>query len=150
MPPPKTSDAKPRVGPARHWFEEHTSEVRLAASAPTLGELFVEAAHGVAELLAGEGAGVRPDGPTESVELRARDVEALLVDWLNELIFLSETRKRVFSEINVHRATETEFAATVRGFEPAAIKTAVKAATLHGASVEKREGGFRASVVLDV
>ena len=134
----------------RHWFEEHTSEVRLVASAPTLGELFVEAARGVADLLVGEGASVRPDGPTESVQLRARDVDALLVDWLNELIFLSETRKRVFWEIEVNRATETEFAARLRGFEPRAIKTAVKAATLHGARVEKHDGGYRAGVVLDV
>ncbi|HZA14886.1 MAG TPA: archease [Myxococcaceae bacterium] len=134
---------------ARHWFEEHTSEVQLVAVAPTLAELFVEAARGVAELLA-EDLAVRPEGPTESVELHARDVEALLVDWLNEVIFLSETRKRVFSEIQVKRAGETEFAATLRGFEPQMIKTAVKAATLHGARVEKQEGGFRASVVLDV
>jgi SHS2 domain-containing protein len=77
-------------------------------------------------------------------------VDALLVDWLNELIFLSETRKRVFWEIEVNRATETEFAARLRGFEPRAIKTAVKAATLHGARVEKHDGGYRAGVVLDV
>ena len=134
---------------ARHWFEEHTSEVKLVAVAPTLAELFVEAARGVAELLA-EDLAVRPEGPTESVELHARDVEALLVDWLNEVIFLSETRKRVFSEIQVDHASETEFAATLRGFEPQVIKTAVKAATLHGARVEKHEGGYRASVVLDV
>lgn len=135
---------------ARHWFEEHTSEVRLAAAAPTLGELFVEAARGLAELLVGEVAAGQVSGPPASVEVRAPDAEALLVDWLNELIFLSETRKRVFSEVHVERASEREFAGTVRGFEPEAIKTAVKAATLYGARVEKRDDGYLATVVLDV
>lgn len=150
MKPPSSNDGPGDDSP-RHWFEEHTSEVRLVAAAPTLAELFVEAARGVADLLVGEDSDVRPEGPAESVHLRARDVDALLVDWLNELIFLSETRKRVFCEIQVECATENEFAARLVGFEPSAIKTAVKAATLHGARVvEKRDGGFRASVVLDV
>jgi SHS2 domain-containing protein len=135
---------------ARHSFEEHTGEVRLELTAPSCEELFAEAGRALAELMLGE-VGVPPDSaPMKAVEVRARDRAALLVEWLNELIFLSETSKRVFTHFRVERVDETEALAVVAGVAPEVLKTAVKAATLHGVSVQDSNGSWRASVVLDV
>jgi SHS2 domain-containing protein len=85
------------------------------------------------------------------VKVGARDREALLAAWVDELVFLSETRKRVWSEARVEHFTDTELVATVRGFEPAALRTQVKAATLHDLSIaETAAGHFEATLVLDV
>lgn len=132
----------------RHWFAEHTGEVELHLEAATLEELFAEAGRALAELLADE---PRPaSGDPETVLVRAPDRETLLVEWLNELLFLSETRKQVFSEVHVDGIANGELRARVRGFEPGSIRTAVKAATLHQLRIEERPGGFAATVVLDV
>lgn len=73
-----------------HRFDDHTGEVRLSVEAPTLPALFVEAGQAVAELLVGE----LPRGevvPSVDIELEARDLGRLLVDWIDELVFRSET-----------------------------------------------------------
>lgn len=135
---------------AQHRFEEHTGEVRLELTAPSCEELFAEAGRALAELmLEGEGV-VPPSAPGRVVEVHARDRAALLVEWLNELIFLSEISKQVFPRVQVERVDETHARGRVAGLFPETLKTAVKAATLHGVRVECSGGRWRGSVVLDV
>jgi SHS2 domain-containing protein len=130
-------------------FEEHTGEVRLRLQADSLPRLFEEAALAVAELMSAERS--EPGGGALPVRVGARDREALLAAWVDELLFLSETRKRVWSEARVEQLTDTELVATVRGFEPAALRTQIKAATLHDLSIsETAAGSFEATMVLDV
>jgi SHS2 domain-containing protein len=134
---------------ARHSFEDHTGEVRLRLEAPTLAALFEEAAMGLAELMLEVASDTREERE-QSVTVEARDREALLVAWLNELVFLSETRGRVYTEVRVHSVSDTRLEASVRGVFPEALRTAVKAATLHGLKVDESADGFTATVVLDV
>jgi SHS2 domain-containing protein len=130
-------------------FEEHTGEVRLRLRADSLPELFEEAALAVAELMCA--ARSDPVGAALPVRVGARDREALLAAWVDELVFLSETRKRVWSEARIEQLGDTELVATVRGFEPAALRTQIKAATLHDLRiVETAPGSFEATLVLDV
>ncbi|HYV48565.1 MAG TPA: archease [Myxococcaceae bacterium] len=133
---------------APHSFEEHTGEVRVRLSAPTFEELLGEAGQALAELLADEAPGDLQEG--ERVELRDVDRAALLVHWMDELIFLSETRKRIYSWFRVVSASEREVVAEVRGWPATRVRTAVKAATFHGLKVTEGPGGFSAEVVLDV
>lgn len=133
----------------RHIFEDHVGEVRLRIEAPTLAGLFEEAAHGLAELMLGT-APASPVGRVERIAIQAGDREALLVDWLNELIFLAETRSRIYTDVRVHRASDTALEAEVRGVAPEVVRTLVKAATLHDLKVEASPLGFAATVVLDV
>lgn len=134
---------------ARHHFEDHTGEVRLCVEAPTLAALFEEAGRALAELMLDESGERSPEAQT--VSLDARDRAALLVQWLNELIFLSETHERVYTEISVAAVSDIHLDATVRGVFPEVLRTAVKAATLHEARVEQEpDGHCWAQVVLDV
>lgn len=132
-----------------HAFEEHIGEVRLRLRAGSLAALFEEAARALAELMCSERA--EPDGAEVPVRVEARDREALLVAWIDELVFLSETLERVWTEVRIERLVETQLVATVHGFEPTALRTQVKAATLHDLHVgETSGGGYEATVVLDV
>ncbi len=133
-----------------HELEEHTGEVRLRLEAADWPGLFTEAARALAELMTGAPDVKPPAGQPVELTVHAPDRAALLVEWLNELVFLSETRKEVLGEATVVSATANEVVATVRGYEPAVLKTAVKAATLHEARVDQRDGRWHATVVLDV
>jgi len=135
---------------AEHRFEEHTGEVRLVLSASTLEELFAEAGRALAELTLGELPASSTPGPEQRIAVRGRDRAALLVEWLNELIFRSETTKQVFTRLRVDRVGANEMQAAVAGVSPEGLRTQVKAATLHGLSLENRGGAWQASVVLDV
>jgi SHS2 domain-containing protein len=135
---------------AEHRFEEHTGEVRLVLSASSLEDLFGEAGRALAEIMLGELPATTTAGPEQRLSVRARDRAALLVEWLNELIFLSETSKQVFTRCRVERVGKDEMQAAVAGVSPEGLRTQVKAATLHGLSLENRGGVWQASVVLDV
>lgn len=132
---------------AGYELVEHTGEIALRVRAHSLPELFAEAARALAELMAPE---VYGGSVTRHVTVRARDREALLVGWLNEILYLADTTGRVFSELTIHELSDTTLRATVRGFRPLRTRTAVKAATYHDARIEPVDSGFVATVVLDV
>jgi SHS2 domain-containing protein len=84
----------------------------------------------------------------------ADGVEALLVDWLNDLIYLFEARGVVCRRFSFGSWSETAYAAEAFG-EPAdesrhATRDLVKAATYHGLVVRRTEEGLEARVILDV
>jgi SHS2 domain-containing protein len=132
-----------------HVFEEHTGEARVRLRASSLPALFEEAALALAELVCADAD--EATGEPVRVAVRAPDREALLAAWVDELVFLSETHKRVWTGARVERLTDTELDATVVGVEPRALRTQVKAATLHDLRIAQvRPGEFEATMVLDV
>ncbi len=137
--------------PGTYQFEPHTGEVQIRIKGTDLPELFEEAGYALAELMLGEEHPEElPGEEQEEITLEAADTEALLVDWLNELISRSDARKRVYTDFDVDRVSETGLHARIRGFTPSVLKTAVKAATFHGLEIHEHEDGFIATVVLDV
>jgi SHS2 domain-containing protein len=91
-----------------------------------------------------------PDRPPAAVvRLEAADTATLLVDWVNELVYLTEARDALFPTADVLETDGRSLHAELRPVA-APVRHAVKAATLHGAVVERTDDGFAARVVVDV
>lgn len=136
---------------ARHRFVEHTGELELEVDAPDACSALIEVARALCQLIARDS----PLGPLsepERVSLSARDPESLLADWVNELVYLGETRKRVYPEVVFEQLSlePPRLEASVRGAEPASVVTPVKAASMHRLSFQRTPRGVHARVVLDV
>jgi SHS2 domain-containing protein len=132
-----------------HGFEEHTSEVKMRLFAPTLPALFEEAVVALSEVMAES----PPQAPSadEPVRLMARDREALLAEWLNELIYRADSEGRLFTAAEIESLSDTELHGRVGGAAVSEWKTQVKAATLHELTIAPlAQEGWTASVVLDV
>jgi SHS2 domain-containing protein len=91
------------------------------------------------------------------LELDAEDPEALLVDFLNELIFLFDARRFLAGDVEVKRITlgrPARVEAVLRGetYDAArhSARTEVKAATFHGMHIERTPRGLEADVVFDL
>jgi SHS2 domain-containing protein len=139
------------VEPGTYQFEPHTGEVQIRIEGSSLPELFEEAGYALAELMLGEELPeTPPDAEQEFVMLEAADTEALLVDWLSELISRADVNKRVYTHLVVDELSERTLRARIRGYTPTVLKTAVKAATFHGLEILEHEDRFTATVVLDV
>src|SRR5690606_6053724 len=110
----------------KRTVEEHTGEARLGVEAPTLAALFEQAARGLADLMGAGGAQL--EGGTERIELEAPDRDALLVQFLNELIFFAETRQCVYPDVKVEHVDSKHLVAVARGKVPPELRTLVKAA----------------------
>lgn len=134
---------------SRHSLESHTGDLRIRIEAPNLAELFAESARALAEIVAG-GRTPPPAGEYERVELSAPDRDALLVDWLNELVFRSERARKAYSDVRVEELSDRTLTALVRGAPVPGMRSVVKAATFHGLAIADTGNGATASVILDV
>lgn len=91
---------------------------------------------------------------TRKVSLTAGDQEALLVDWLNHLLYLFDVDGFLGRDFRVESLTSERLEARVTGesFDAARHpeRTAVKAATFHQLSIVPVKDGWEATVVLDL
>lgn len=139
-------------GGGRYEILEHTADAGVVAHGRTLAEAFAAAAEGMYALM------VNPAtvGASEERELAvsAPDRERLLVAWLLELLFLTQTERLVFGRFQVTLDGETALRARAWGepfdadrHEPG---VEVKAVTRHQLEVAEEDGGYRARVIFDV
>ena len=88
------------------------------------------------------------------MRLTAIDLEALLVDWLNHLLYLFDMDGFLGRDFQVESLTAERLEARVIGesFDPDRHPelTGVKAATYHQLSIVPVEDGWQATVVLDL
>ncbi|MBN1354916.1 archease [bacterium] len=88
-----------------------------------------------------------------SFEIGSSDLEELMVDWLNELIYVHETRNLLLVEFCVSVSFDSlSGSAGGEPFDPDrhVRKNLIKAATYHQLSVRKHRNGWFARVILDV
>jgi SHS2 domain-containing protein len=131
---------------------EHTADVGLVARGADLKQAFAAAATGLFSIIAQPRRVAARE--CQRIEVEAGDTEALLVEWLNELIYLFDARRMLFKRFDIVELTPNRLVAEVWG-EPAdpfrhRIKLGVKAATYHMLHVDREGDGYRLQVLFDV
>jgi SHS2 domain-containing protein len=129
---------------------EHPADVKLRAWGATLQQLFANAAQGMMVFLfGGEIAKARPER-TDAFEIEAPDREALLVDWLSELLYRACSEYHAYVEFCVREMSDRRLVATAGVVSAEAIDD-IKAVTHHELSIRARDGGgWEATVVFDI
>ena len=126
---------------------EHTADLALRFYGRDVKELFVNAAYGMFALMA------EPSKETtceREVSLEATDYEGLLVDWLNELIYLHEVEGETYYQFAIETLSPTKLEAHVSGGPTKRKTKAIKAATFHELAIEETANGLVATIVFDV
>jgi len=92
---------------------DHPSDVGIIAYGKTPQEIFENAALGMFSLMAD----LDKVKPKQTLRLRVEgeDLESLLVNWLNELIFNEDAKKMLFKDFKIIKLTNTELEAEVAG-----------------------------------
>lgn len=131
---------------------EHTADIGIHVEAGSADELFEGAASGMFSLIA-DTSKVEGSRAVE-VRLEADDTEGLLFSWLNELLYLADSRGMLFSGFSVTGVEGGHMRATARGegFDPSRhmMEREVKAATYHDLEVREEGGRWTATVIFDV
>jgi SHS2 domain-containing protein len=133
---------------------DHTADVGLRITADDFPDLFRTAAEGLFDYVVANRESVRVER-TDRVSLRADSTEDLLLLWLNELIFRSETEHVLYTRFEVefddeNRALEATIGGEAIDRARHILDHEVKAVTHHGASLEFAEDGWVAEVILDI
>lgn len=138
-------------------LREHTADVAVAATGDTLEAVFAAAADGLAAASCDE---VPADaGERFDLSVAAERREALLFDYLDELIYLRDVRAELPVDNRVavvERGAEDDgdrwrLEASARGVPLDAVDAReVKAVTYSEMRLEEREDGWEAYVVFDV
>jgi len=134
--------------PAGFEFLDHPGDLKLRAWGSDLEELFAHAAQGIMTFLFGSGVANLQPYRTETIEIEAGDREALLVDWLSELLYRATSEYHAYMGFRMHELTETKLKAAVAAAVAEAVED-IKAVTHHELSIRKGESGWEATVVFD-
>ena len=137
-----------------HEIFEHTADLGLRATAPTLDLLMAEAARGLFEIIAGELAQIRPrPDHAERFRVAGTDPTWLLFDWICELHAAFELRRMLFCEFEVTiDAAGLQANAHGERYDPLRHTLAheIKAITQHELSVAETDGGWEATLIVDI
>jgi SHS2 domain-containing protein len=127
---------------------DHTADLGLRIHGRTLRQLFANAAYAMFSQLA-DLEEIEPNLRRE-VKVEGIDYESLLVNWLNQLLYLHDTHHEVYVACEIHSLSRQRLQATVQGAATENIHTIIKAATYHDLSIAKTDGWYLATVVFDV
>jgi SHS2 domain-containing protein len=135
-----------------HEFFDHTADIGIRARGATLAELYAAIAQGLVELIAEDS----PLQPLKArpIDLSAADAGALLLRWLNELLFWFSTERFLPVRYELTEATPTRLQGRVVGdvFDPARHVQGreVKAVTRHALAVRQDADGWTGEVIVDI
>jgi SHS2 domain-containing protein len=135
-----------------HRLLEHTADMGIEASGETPEELFAQAAYALLEIIASTPQAAAREERT--VTLTAADPEELLVNWLNEVLYLFENQRFFPVDFEIEEVRGNRLLARVSGepFDPQRhlVEREVKAVTYHQLRLEKSDGMWCARVYVDL
>ena len=130
---------------------DHTADVGVIAYGGSISQAFANAARALFSLITE--LDLVEEVLYRDIELTAPDEEGLLVEWLNELIYLFDTEYIVFKRFDVSVLNNSQLRARSYGEKVDSsrhqLKTGVKAATYHMLVVSKGNG-YRVQVIFDI
>jgi SHS2 domain-containing protein len=85
-----------------------------------------------------------------AVDVEGIDAETLLVNWLNELLFLQDRYHEAYYRFKIDTLDSQRLHANIGGLPNRKIEKLIKAATFHNLKIERTAEGWQATVVVDV
>ena len=135
---------------------EHTADIGIMAYGKTKREVFINSAKGMFEIIAGNNNGIANNNFSCKVTLKAEDLENLLVAWLNELLYISETKLVILNKFKIKELSIKNIGAEVEGVKITRsgrkIEKEIKAVTYYLLEIKKDEekGFWSAQVIFDI
>ncbi len=143
-----------RLNMVKRAFEitDHTADVGIIAYGANIRQLFSNAALALSSLI------TEPENIKEKikrhVEIISEDRDSLLVEWLNELIYLFDAEHILFKRFNIENLRGNQLRAICYGenLDPLRhkINMGVKAATYHMLKINRDSDGYEVQIIFDV
>ncbi|ABN06305.1 protein of unknown function DUF101 [Methanocorpusculum labreanum Z] len=130
---------------------EHTADIRMRISAPDLSSLFSESGFALAKILYGAYP-LEPSTDSFPIHAEGKDREELIVNFLSELLFLTETEYLIPQKFTL--SVGDSVSGTVEGVlfdrEKHAGGTGVKGISYSGLSLTRTKTGYELIIIFDI
>jgi len=127
----------------------HPSDVRVQAFGKTKAGLFKNAMLGMKEVLRPKILNSKSE--IRNIKVKSVDANALLADFLNEILCQIQTNKEAYTKIEFNEFKDNELEAELSGNKVESFGEEIKAATHHDLKIEQnKEGLWQATTLLDI
>jgi len=140
---------------SRHTFDalgseevEHTADRAFRVRGRNLAELLENAARTMVTLDGEPSAG--ESVVRREIEIEGHDRETLLVNWLNEILYLEQTHHEFYDHFLLSDVTDIHLRARLDGRRLEHSVTSIKAVTFHNLQIKETPEGLEATIVVDV
>ncbi len=131
---------------------DHTADMGLEVYGKDLPDLFKNAALALFDLLI-DAEDIK-NGVEMEIEVEGGNPEELMVNWLSELLYLSQTKGNIFKEAYIDEVSERYVKGRVKGerFNPEShrFKLEIKGVTYHMLEVRKKGNRWLARIIFDI
>ena len=128
---------------------EHSGDLRLRVYGKTLEDVYVNASVGMFEAIAGKAITEQPSGESENVSIESGDSDALLIDFLNELLYQSDIHDAIF-KVKITELTKYRVRAHITCVAHGPFALEIKAVTHHEMKIKKIKDGFATELLFDL
>lgn len=127
---------------------EHPADVRVQAFGNSKEELFLNAMEGMNAVL-------QPQRKTQNakrkIKVKSPDINALLVDFLSEVLYLSQVNKEIHNNIKFTKFSDTELTGELIGQKIESFGEDIKAVTYHGLEIKKNKKDlYEVTILFDI
>ena len=130
---------------------DHTADTGIIAYGDDMQQAFENAALGMFNLITDLKS--IENNQTRKIDVDSPDRDSLLVNWLNELIYLFDVENLIFSKFEIIHLDDSTLSAFAYGekvdFSKHEIKTGIKAATYHMLRIDENDL-CRVQVLFDI
>jgi len=127
---------------------DHPSDVRVQAFGKTKEELFLNAMKGMSAVLRPK---IKNQKSKIKIKVKSVDLNALLVDFLSEVLYLIQTNKEVYNNVKFTKFSDQKLEAELFGNRVESFNEDIKAVTYHGLKIiQGKKGLYKATVLFDV
>ena len=133
----------------------HPADVRVQTFGKTKQELFLNAMQGMVAVLRPQ---IRNSNiETRNIKVESVDLNALLVDFLSEVLYLIQTNKEAYNRVEFKKfgpstsSGQSVLEAELIGNKVESFGEDIKAVTYHNLKIEKNKNGlYEATVLFDI
>lgn len=127
----------------------HTTDVKIRISANALPELFLLGLKSLNQLLGPDGIQQQHTASVKvRIELESPDTTSLLIDFLSEVLTMSQVHKAIFFNFEIDEITDCKISGMLRGLNVEVFDKDVKAITYHESDVKVNEKGKWETVII--
>ncbi len=127
---------------------EHKADLKIRVFGKAKEELFQNALFGMTESQKTE---ILPGEVKREIKIKSLDLEALLVDFLSEVLYLTQVNREIYNDVKFKKFTDIELEGELIGQKVERFGEDIKGVTYHDLDIrQKKDDVWEATVLFDI